>query len=292
MRAWGGFMDKVNAEAWVGRTDIGAGRISAEAAAMIHATLGTSTHAAPVDGEDLPPLWHWCAFPPVVPTSRLSSDGHPERGGFLPPLPLERRMWAGGELTFHRPLHVGEAIERQSSIRAVTEKDGAAGPMAFVTVDHRILGEDGLAVEERHDIVYLPMPDRFRAPRAIPAPTGPRAIDEQVQITTPLLFRYSAITFNAHRIHYDLTYATEVERYPGLVVHGPLQATWLIDAATRHRGTPPSRFSYRGVHPVFHTDSVSLVGEATGPDELALCTVVEAGHRGMQATANWQGDAE
>lgn len=279
-------MDQINIKGWEGRTESVTGQVTAGQAAMIHATLPGRTGPAPRDGDPLPPLWHWCAFPPLTPTTELGRDGHPRLGDFLPPVALDRRMWAGGALTFHALLRVGDVIRRQSRLVSVEEKIGGAGPMVLVSVVHEIYGPRGMAVHERQDIVYLQIPSEFRPPRAIPAPDSP-VFDSRVAMSAPLLFRYSAVTFNAHRIHYDLPYATEVEHYPGLVVHGPLQATLLIDAATRWRGQAPATFRFRGVHPLFHTEDLRLVGAPNDAGGLDLCTAALAGHQGLQATAHW-----
>lgn len=278
-------MDQLNLIAWQGRMENEIGGISELRAAQMHATLGTARSPAPRTGDALPPLWHWAAFPPLTPMEELGEDGHPRLGGFLPPIRLDRRMWAGGMLRFHAPLKVGERMQRRSTIREITEKNGAAGPMVFVTVDHAIFGERGLAVEERQDIVYLPIPDRYAPPAKRTMPDAP-VLRESHAMSEPLLFRYSALTFNAHRIHYDLPYAQIVEHYPGLVVHGPLQATLLMQAAVAHKGRVPDDFHFRGVHPMFAGTDLDVVAvEEDGA--LALCTGQE-GHQGMQATAIWE----
>jgi len=296
-------MDQVNLAAWAGKQDVASGRVDITMAAMLAATLDHG--AAPAQGDILPQLWHWCAILPTVPNAALAGDGHPALGGFLPPVPLERRMWAGGALTFHAPLHVGEVITRHSCIRAVSEKEGAAGPMVFVTVDHEIHGAAGLAITERQDIVYLAIPDTFTPPRKQPLPEGDD-YREDVKVNEALLFRYSACTFNAHRIHFDLPYAQQVEHYPGLVVHGPLQATRLIAGAARTQGRVPDQFTFRGVHPLFHDDGLQLRGAWEGTRQeggqqsardggqgcaqgcaLRLWAGARAGHQTMQASATW-----
>jgi 3-methylfumaryl-CoA hydratase len=256
------------------------------AAQAAHAVLGHQGTLAPRAGDTLPPLWHWFGFPPTAPMAHLGADGHPKLGGFMPPVRLNRRMWAGGALEFLAPLRVGERLTRETRIANVVEKSGAAGEMVFVTLEHDISSEAGLAVREQQDIVYLQIPDRFRAPKAITPPQPD--LSEQTDVTTPLLFRYSAITFNAHRIHYDLPYAQQVEHYPDLVVHGPLQANLLMDMATRRRGRAPSMFSFRGVHPVFACDTLALAACKTSDAEWSLCTVANDTHQGMQASAIWE----
>jgi len=278
---------------WIGRRETRTGCIHAPQAAQIHATLGHGDAPAPVAGEVMPPLWHWCAFVPTVPTEELGRDGHPKLGGFLPPVPLQRRMWASADLRFHQPLHVGETLNRQSVIRSVEEKAGAAGPMVLVTVAHELHGADGLAVEEVQNIVYLDIPDTYSPPRKRPMPETPLRHDRR-EASEVLLFRYSALTFNAHRIHIDLPYAREVERYPGLVVHGPLQAIWLIQAAHRAYGSWPDGFSFRGVHPMLlvHGESpqADIMAEPGDAGGLALYAG-QAGHQCTNATATWKDTA-
>ena len=236
-------------------------------------------------GVDLPALWHWAAVQPTVAMDELGPDGHPRLGGFLPPVDLGRRMWAGSRVELLAPMTVGETVSWRSEIRDIQEKQGSAGRMVFVTVGHEVAGAAGPAVREEQDIVYLPMPDRYRPPEPRPAPESPD-FDERVAIDTPRLFRYSAVTFNAHRIHYDRAYATEVEKYPGLVVHAPLQATLLLGAAIRHKGSVPRHFRFRGVHPMFDFHDLRLIGVDDG-DGLELCTAAPDGHQGLKARADW-----
>jgi len=217
----------------------------------------------------------------------LGADGHPALGQFLPPSDLRRRMWAGGSLNFYAPLRVGERLQRRSVLRSVKQKEGKTGPMMFVQVDHKVYGERGLAVEERQDIVYLQIPSSYAPPAKQPLPVAP-VLHRVVPMSETLLFRYSAITFNAHRIHYDQAYAREIEHYPGLVVHGPLQATLLMQAACAHKGRCPVQFDFRGVHPVFHGDALDIMATEDEDGNLALCTG-QAGHQGMQAHAMWEG---
>ncbi len=280
-------MDQINVKAWEGRSQTDEGGISAGMAAQIHATLGAPRTPAPGTGQNLPPLWHWCAFPPTAPMDELGADGHPALGQFLPPSDLRRRMWAGGSLNFYAPLRVGERLQRRSVLRSVKEKQGKTGPMMFVQVEHKVYGERGLAVEERQDIVYLQIPNSYAPPAKQPLPVDP-VLHRVVPMSETLLFRYSAITFNAHRIHYDQAYARDVEHYPGLVVHGPLQATLLMQAACAHKGRCPVQFDFRGVHPVFHGDALDIMAREDEDGNLALCTG-QAGHQGMQAHAMWEG---
>ena len=204
----------------------------------------------------LPRLWHWMLFQEWAPASGLGPDGHPRRGGFLPPVhDLPRRMWAGGRVQFLAPLHPGNPVTRTSTILDVKEKSGGSGRLVFVTVAHRIEGAGGVAIEEEQDIVYRGAEGAAvkPAPPAAAAPEGAR--QAEVLPDSVLLFRYSALTGNGHRIHYDLDYVRQEEGYPGLVVHGPLQATWLAGLLEAERVT---RFSYRGRRPAFHGAALRL----------------------------------
>ncbi|GGX64534.1 hypothetical protein GCM10007385_37020 [Tateyamaria omphalii] len=276
-------MDQVNLDAWVGKTVSDVGGIDVATAARIHATIGRSDETAPRDGTLLPPLWHWSAFGPTAHLEHLRADGHPEPGVLLPPMGLPRRMWAGGALSFHSPLQVGDTLRRHTSVRSVDSKATGAGPMALVTLDHKIYGPQGLAIEERQDIVYLPVPDRFTPPkaRAMPADTA-----ETSDMTPTLLFRYSAVTFNAHRIHYDLDYAQQVEKYPGLVVQGPLQAALLIRHAVETKKRLPCYFDFRAVHPLFSGTQLEIC--STEEDGVLSLYTGQNGHQGMCATAMWE----
>lgn len=281
--------EPVDPKAWVGRVETRSGGLSPDVAMMLAAALGHRA-AAPVAthaGAPMPPLWHWAAFPEFVPLSGLGQDGHPKLGGFLPPLPFPRRMWAGGRVSFTGGLTMGERLRRRSEILSVEFKTGATGDMAFVKVLHEVTGERGGAIREEHDLVYLPMPTAFRPPRPIPAPDTSQ-FTEELETGPVRLFRYSAATSNGHRIHYDRPYAREVEKYPDLVVHGPMQATLLIEAGCRHANRRPARFSYRGVHPVFDDTPLRLTGVTAGPAAMDLCTVAAAGHQGMQARLEWE----
>jgi len=280
-------MDQINLGAWIDRSDTATGEVSGQTAQKINAVLGRSGQSAPAEGDPMPHLWHWYAFPPTAGMSELREDGHPRLSDFMPPVRLNRRMWAGGNLEFIAPIHVGEPLSRRTRIANVTEKSGAGGDMVIVSLDHEITASGRLAVMERQNIVYLPIPDTYTAPKAIAADEKPHIAEPQ-SITTPLLFRYSAITFNAHRIHYDLPYAQQVEHYPDLVVHGPLQANLLMEHATRQRGFAPRLFSYRGVHPLFASDQLTLNSVKTDVAEWALSTVANGTHQCMQATAIWE----
>ena len=240
-------------KSWVGRTEILADDLTATPVRGLSATLDRDD-PAPVPGTALPPLWHWLYFLPQHRQSELGPDGHAKRGGFLPPVPLPRRMWAGGRLTWEEanPLVVGDAVQRRSRIESVTHKTGRTGDLLFVLVRHEIANVRGLSVAEEHDIVYraAARPDDPVSP-PVPAEQG-AAWQQEITPDDVLLFRYSALTFNGHRIHYDRRYVTEVEGYPGLIVHGPLIATLLVDLVCRQMpGAFVKAFSFKAVRPTF-----------------------------------------
>ena len=269
---------------WVGRVEEAQDIVTARQARQMAATLDVSGPFA--DGDPLPALWHWMGWTPETPMAELGPDGHPAKGGFLPPVPLERRMWAGGRLEFLAPLRIGGTLHRRSEILNVAEKTGSTGRMVFVTVRHEVTGQEGLAIREEQDIVYIAMPDRFTLPPPVPAP--PAAWRQDVAMDTVRLFRFSALTFNAHRIHFDLPYATAVEKYPGLVVHGPMQAMLLMQAARdRSGGNVPRGYRFRGVRPLFHFDALSLQGEGVAEGAEALATVNGEGLVCMRADIAW-----
>jgi 3-methylfumaryl-CoA hydratase len=245
---------------WVGRGDVRIDNVTAAPMAALAATLDIDA-PYPKTGELLPPLWHWLYFLPYDKQSELGPDGHAKRGGFLPPVELPRRMWAGGRMEFHRPLRVGDEITRTSRIADVRFKEGRSGPLVFVLVRHEISNANGPALTEEHDIVYR---DHPRPGDSVPAQTAPidAAWEREVYPDDVLLFRYSALTFNGHRIHYDRRYATEVESYPGLVVHGPLIATLLVDLVRSNLpAAVVTHFEFRAVKPVFDTGPFWVCGK-------------------------------
>jgi len=238
-------------------------------------------------GDSVPPLWHWLYFLPVAPMSEVGPDGHPKRGGFLPPVPLPRRMWAGGRLTFHTPLKVGERATRTSTIANIEDKTGRSGRLVFVTVQHTIEAGGELKLEEEHDIVYRDAPqDGARPPQPQLAPedeTWRRTIDADAV----MLFRYSALTFNGHRIHYDYPYVTEVEGYPGLIVHGPLIATLLVDLVRREQPQATLQsFAFKAVRPTFAGQAFTVCGKPSADGKIIeLWAKDHEGYLTMRATA-------
>lgn len=252
-------MNDTSYDTWVGRTETLTDQLSPAPVRLLRATLdhgpGEST------SDTLPPLWHWLYFLPGELQSNIGTDGHPRRGGFLPPVPLPRRMWAGGRLRFRRTLSLGAQVTRTSRIASVQSKNGRSGRLVFVTVLHEISDAQGLAISEEQDIVYRDAPASSSSSPVLPsAPT-----DEQfARVVNPdpvLLMRYSALTFNAHRIHYDRPYAMKEEGYPGLVVHGPLIATLLMETLRNAQpGLHISSFEFKAVSPLFDTAPFTVAG--------------------------------
>jgi 3-methylfumaryl-CoA hydratase len=271
---------------WIGRSEQRDDLLTAAPLAGLSATLDRADDAAPVDGTALPPLAHWLYLLPRAAQSELGADGHPKRGGFLPPVPLPRRMWAGGRLSFEQPLSIGDAVTRRSTITSVDAKSGRSGALVFVGVAHEIGNAQGVAIREEHDIVYRDHP----APGALPPAPAMAATDEDFTRTIVpdpvLLFRYSALTFNGHRIHYDRAYATEVEGYPGLVVHGPLIATLLVDLLRRQLPDAVlKRFEFKAASPLFDTHPFTVCGRREADGGVALWARNPQGQLAMSARA-------
>lgn len=273
--------------AWIGRTDLLEDDLSLAQAQAAAATF-EPPDAPFTHGALLPPLWHWFYFLPRAPQSQLGDDGHPQRGGFMPPIPYPRRMFAGARLRFHRPLVIGTPARREGVIRAITRKSGRSGSLAFVVVGYSYYQEDELCIEEEQDIVYREPGAPLPAPVPVELPPVPEGAWVRVVMPdTRLLFRFSALTFNAHRIHYDRPYAQREEGYPGLVVHGPLTAVLLLELARSNITRPIAGFSFRGLAPLFDLAPFRLVAlptgerielEAQGPDgKTALSAAAELG---------------
>ncbi len=268
-RVDGGALDY---SSWLGRSEEQEDVVTAAPRAGLAVTLDHADPPWPTG--ELPPLAHWLFFLPRALQHDIAEDGHPARGGFLPPVPLPRRMWAGGALTFTAPLHIGETVRRRSTVAEVKHRSGRSGDLVFVKVVHEVFAPNGLAVREEQDIVYTEMPhdarrgappasrDSARAPMIdVPAAEYTRSI----QPDPVLLFRFSALTFNGHRIHYDRDYCRDREGYPGLVVHGPLTATLLMDLFLRnHPGARVATFRFRGLRPVYDTHPITLCGASRG----------------------------
>jgi 3-methylfumaryl-CoA hydratase len=268
---------------WIGRLQVLDDEVTEDLARKYHATLDMPGEA-PRRGQPVPRLLHFCLAQPAVPEANVGHDGHPARGGFLPPVPLPRRMWAGGSVTFHGDLLIGQSVRRVSTVEDVVPKQGSTGPLCFVSVSHRIEVDGHAAVDETQTLVYRetegPSPPQ-------PGASTPAAGEHRRDMSAGplLLFRYSALTFNGHRIHYDRPHATTTEGYPGLVVHGPLQAALLLNFAAELRGTQPARFSFRGLAPLFDGEPFTLNATRQG-DAMRLWTA-KSGATCMSAEAAW-----
>jgi len=269
---------------WIGRQQVSRAKIDAELVRRYRATLDLPD----IDSIVAPRLLHFCLAPAVVQTSALGTDGHPPLGDFLPPVPLPRRMWAGGKISFEGDLSVGDNVRRVSRVENIAMKEGRTGRLFFVTVSHHLEAPSALIVEQQ-DIVYrgpeMAGASQAATPAAMPSP-APTHQRSCLPVGPTLLFRYSALTFNAHRIHYDRPYAIEEEGYPDLVVHGPLQAAMLINYATELSGTAPSKFSFRGTSPLYSSDSYTLNASVEG-ETMKLWTEKANGTVCMAAIASW-----
>lgn len=274
---------------WIGRAESRSDTITLVPIAALAATLDRGD-PPPRPGDPLPPLWHWLYFLDVRRRAELGRDGHPARGRFLPPVPLPRRMWAGGRLQFHHPLRAGEVVTRESRVVSVTEKTGRTGPLGFVLVRHEVRDAAGtIAITEEHDIVYRgdPRPgDPVPPPTVAPTDAAAATWTREIVPDETMLFRYSALTFNGHRIHYDYRYATEVEGYAGLVVQGPLVATLLLDLVRRERpDAKVTRFGFRMVRPVCVTGAaLTLCGEPAAADDGKTIRLWARDHDGFLIT--------
>jgi len=271
--------------AWRGRSETRTDAITAAPLAALAATLDRDD-PPPAPGSAVPPLWHWLYFLPMARQSELGPDGHPRRGGFLPPVALPRRMWAGGRLAFAKPLRVGDVATRRSVIADIASKNARSGPLVFVTVRHEVSTHGALALSEDHDIVYRDLPAPGSAAPQAPAAPRDETFARTIVADDVFLFRYSALTFNGHRIHYDRRYVTEVEGYPGLIVHGPLIATLLLDLLRReHANAVVTRFDFKAISPLFDLHPFEVCGRADGERRFALWARNHEGALAMQASA-------
>ncbi|QCP54310.1 acyl-CoA dehydrogenase [Trinickia violacea] len=268
---------------WIGKSVDDSDELSVRHARLMAATIGYDT--TPIEkGAPLPPLWHWIYFLSGLPERELGHDGHPQRGGFLPPVPLPNRMWAGGRVKFLKDLPLGAEVRKRSTIQSVEHKQGRSGDLVFVTVRHDVSLGSELAISEEHDIVYKEASSG--APAKQEATTVKPDLRETFLASSTTLFRYSALTFNGHRIHYDQDYCRSVEGYPNLVIHGPLNATLLAGYAQRLAGTPLKSFDYRGVQPALLGNALSL-NAVRKADGFSLWTGLPNEHIAMRAEAGF-----
>jgi 3-methylfumaryl-CoA hydratase len=271
---------------WVGRTETAHDQAALQPLRALCATLDRDGSGFG-PGAEVPPCWHWLYFVPLHRQCDMGADGHARRGGFLPPVALPRRMWAGSRLEFLAPVRAAQAIHRTSRIEDVRLKNGRTGPLVFVQVHHEIRAEGQLAIREQHDIVYCDKPQPGESmPVGVPAPQH-AAWTREIVPDDVLLFRYSALTFNSHRIHYDRRYVTGVEGYPGLVVHGPLIATLLLDLLQRQLPAARVRvFTFKALQPVFDLAPFFVCGRMTGDHAVRLWALTSEGHLAMDAHAD------
>ncbi len=255
--------EKIDLQQWIGRQETVVDDITATPVKAMDATLDYPARDV-AKGTPLPLLWHWLYFLPLYRQSTLSEDGHPVKGGFLPPVPLPRRMWAGSQFEFNTPIRVGDKVSRISSIENVNEKSGRTGKLVFVKVKHELFcnGASAPAMTEFHEIVYREAQSAVDLPPApTPAPTA-ATWRRRIVADEAFLFRYSALTFNGHRIHYDRPYVTQVEGYPGLIVHGPLIATLLLDLLRREQPEAEvASFRFKAIRPTFDLNPFNVQGE-------------------------------
>lgn len=277
-------LDIDHLKGWTGRSEERRDTISPWLVDAYRATFDMEGAAAR-DGEPVPQGLHWCLALPTAPTAQLGPDGHPARGGFLPPVPLPRRMWAGGRVRFIDDLRVGDSITRTSIVKSVALKEGRTGPLVFVLVEHRVETARGLAVSEEHDIVYRGLEAPAVRPGGQVKAAEASDVSRVIEPSAPLLFRYSALTFNGHRIHYDRSYTMEIEGYPGLIVHGPLQASLLLALGAEAAGRPLQSFDFRAVKPLFDLAPFTVAAKRGG-EGFDLWAADAAGERTMSARAS------
>jgi len=279
-------MSNTNLEEWIGKSESYDERITPFPSNAFAATLNRDDPIY-TDGTPLPPLWHWLHFLPIFKLCDAGYDGHAALGGFFPPVPLPRRMWAGSRLNFHAPMRIGQELKKVSTIKSVKAKSGRSGKLVFVTVGHQVFDGDTLGIDEEHDIVYREHPSPGAIPPEPPLAPEDWAFSRDIDPDPVLLFRYSALTFNGHRIHYDQPFSTGSEGYKGLIVHGPLLATFLLDLLRQEKPEATVRsFEFRSLATVFDNETFSLHGapEADGKT-FRLWTRRQDGALAMQAKA-------
>ncbi len=273
-------------ENWIDKNTIAVDLPTERLVASFRSTL--KPYLFDADSDTIPLGFHWCLAPVIADLDSLGRDGHPAKGDFLPPVPLPRRMWAAGELAFLKPLCLNQTVQKRSAIENIEEKQGRTGRLCFVTLGHIISSLSGEAIREKQILVYR---DDMNLERSSSAPTENHALNPiyqiEIDISPLMLFRYSALTFNGHRIHYDYPYARDVEHYPGLVIHGPLQATLLLNIAARFFGRSPQSFTFRGINPAAGVSSLLFRIVAQSGDKIDLEAATCEGTITMRASAAW-----
>ena len=269
---------------WIDKTTQVEDTIRLQPANFMEATLNRPPKLK--EGDNLPPLWHWIYFLEAKPESDLGRDAHPKKGDFLPPIQLPRRMWAGGRFTFCNDLVIGEKAKKITTIRKIVEKEGSAGPLCFITLEHKIYSKEEVSIIEEQDLVYL---QDQQGSKSLPLAQNNLErpdFSQEIHPSEILLFRYSALTFNGHRIHYDLDYARNVEGYDGLVFHGPLTATLLLDLALKEKNKPIKKYSFRGTAPLSNLDCFWIEGKSED-DSVILWARRKDGVVAMKAKAEF-----
>ena len=297
-------IDMDHLKQWIGKTEEFTDVITESPIVRLSATLDRDD-PAPKAGDPLPLAWNWLYFLPQAKQSDLKEDGHPKLGGFLPPVPYPRRMWAGSRFDHIKPLKLGESAKKVSTILDMNLKEGRSGNLVFLLIKHEYFGEDGLCVSEEQDIVYRgPAPETPKEaakgktdekkekpkPKKAPEAPGNAVWTLDVAPDPRLLFRYSALTFNTHRIHYDEPYVTQEEGYPGLVVHGPLLATLLLDLARRSKPDAfQKKFGFRAMAPLFSGTPFTVSGEPNEGEKAAKLWICNAkGQIAMQSDIEFE----
>lgn len=281
--------EDVDFSAWVGKSEVATDTAARSSVRGLFALLD---YPAAPEGDRLFPLSHWLHFNPTERQSGLGEDGHPALGGFLPPVPLPRRMWAGSRIEFRSAIRTGQDLRRTSTIDSIAFKQGKSGRLCFIVLRHEVLADEILALTEHQSLVYREA--TTASPPPSPAVAQP-ALEEWEWVrsclpTEVMLFRYSALTFNAHRIHYDLPYATGMEGYPGLVVQGPLVATLLLDSFAQHNpGQEVTRFEFAAKRPLFANQPIQLCGRSAGAGRAELAAVDSQGHMAVTAAVEFRG---
>ena len=268
---------------WVGKARSDRDVLSSRHARLMAATIGMPQSDI-VEGAALPPLWHWLYFLSGEPSTALGGDGHPARGGFLPPVTLPNRMWAGGQLEFHASVPFDAPVEKRSTVVSVDHKEGRSGELVFVKVEHQLLHNETKVLTEYHDIVYKGASRTGTASTSAEMPIAQHS--RRIMPDSTMLFRYSALTFNGHRIHYDADYCRDIEGYPNLVIHGPLNATLLAGFAQEVSGHPLKQFRYRGLKPAILGNELSINAAQDG-DQLVLWVALPDGSVSMRAEATF-----
>lgn len=275
--------DETSLKNWLGKTQEHVSVIDTKQAELLAATLD---QPAPKEGDPLPGCWHWAWFNDVVKADGLGRDGHPKRGGFLPPIALPRRMWAGGSFEINKPLYVGSTVTKKSTIDEIKQRNGKSGKLCIVTIAHDYYQADALIIKEKQNLVFREDPSPNAPKQMLLTPPSNAILSRTIMPDPVLMFRYSALTFNGHRIHYDVDYARNVEGYPDLVFHAPLTATLLFELACEIGTKPIKKFEYRATSPLFCNEPFSICGK-NEKDKIITWAQAKNGGQSMLASASY-----